>query len=70
MRQMNATETTAIEKPLCVKELADKLGHHASFVYAMRGAGFVMKWDAELRCEAATVKQALDWIKETGFRKP
>lgn len=58
-----------IAAPLCVKELADALGKHPSFVYAMRGAGFVMKWNADLRCEAATPDQAKDWLRETGFRK-
>jgi hypothetical protein len=54
---------------LCVKQLASSLGRHASFVYAMRGAGFVMRWDAQLRCQAATVAQARRWLRATGFRK-
>ncbi len=66
---MKPTTTEPEAKRYCVKELADKLGHHASFVYAMRGAGFVMQWDAQLRCEAASVADAQLWIERTGFRK-
>jgi hypothetical protein len=66
---MKVTIRTTIDAPLCVKELAAALGKHASFVYAMRGAGFVMRWSSELRCEAATVEQAKQWLSKTGWRK-
>lgn len=62
-------------RELCVKELAVALGQalgrntHASFVYAMRGAGFKMRWDAKLRCEVATLEEAQRWLAATGFRK-
>lgn len=56
------------DSPLCVKQLAAALDRHTSFVYAMRAAGFVMKWNAELRCQAATVAEAKTWLQATGFR--
>jgi hypothetical protein len=69
MISVTTKTTVTISAPLCVKELAAALGKHASFVYAMRGAGFEMKWNADLRCEAATVPQAKQWLHKTGFRK-
>lgn len=57
-----------IEQPLCVKQLAAALDRHPSFVYKMRLAGFIMEFDANLRCQAATVTQARAWLKATGFR--
>lgn len=75
---ITVTTKTKIEveaQPLCVKELAAALGRemgrntHPSFVYAMRGAGFKMRWHATLRCEVATVAEAKAWLERTGFRK-
>ncbi len=74
---ITVTTKTSVEisAPLCVKELAAALGKalgrntHPSFVYAMRGAGFKMKWNAKLRCEVATLGEAQQWLEETGFRK-
>ena len=70
---MRATISTTIstipmDTPLCVKQLAAALDRHPSFVYCMRGSGFVMRWDATIRGEAATVNEARAWLKATGFR--
>lgn len=65
---MRATITTTIETPMCCKELAAALSVSVHFVYKMRSAGFRMTWNADLRCEAATVAAAKSWIRNTKFR--
>lgn len=47
---------------LTVKELAVAIGHHTSFVYAMRTAGFNMVNDL------ATKEEAELWLLSSGFR--
>ena len=47
---------------LTVKELAVAIGHHTSFVYSMRTAGFSMVNGL------ATKKEAELWLLSSGFR--
>lgn len=42
---------------LCVKELADRMGHHANFVYAMKSDGFPMPGGR------STVHAALEFLE-------
>lgn len=71
---MRASIRTTIETPLCCKELAVALTDVFSrpvsvhFIYKMRHCGFTMEWNADLRCEASTVKAARLWLKKTKFR--
>lgn len=65
---MRTTITTTIETPLCCKELASELSVLVFFIYKMRSAGFEMRWDSDMRCEAATSESARRWIKKTKFR--
>lgn len=46
---------------MCVKELGPALGRSPWYVYKMRAMGFTM------RNGVATPRQALNWIKRTGF---
>lgn len=65
---MRATITTTIETPMCCKELAQALSVSVYFVYKMRSAGFLMSWNSDLRCSAATPAAARQWMKRTKFR--
>ena len=65
---MRTTITTTVETPMSCKELAQALRVNVWFVYKMRGAGFAMTWNAEMRCTAATPTQARQWIERTKFR--
>lgn len=65
---MRTTITTTIRTPLCCKELAAELSVSVFFIYKMRSAGFEMRWNADIRCEAATAEAARRWIKKTKFR--
>ena len=48
----------------CCKELADELGRHPSYIYAMRRDGFVMPGGL------STVNAALGWLGDRpGWRK-
>lgn len=47
---------------LTVKELAAALGHHPSFVYAMRSSGFRMVGGK------SSAKEAEEWLDSSGFR--
>lgn len=49
------------EQQMTVKELGPAIGRSPWFVYKMRSLGFTM------RNGVATPRQALNWIKRTGF---
>jgi hypothetical protein len=57
-----------IPAELSIKELAEKLGRHSSYVYAMRTMGFPMRWNLRSRCLLATEQSARNWIAENKFR--
>lgn len=62
------TSTTTIETPLCVKELAAKIGVSTHYVYQMRAAGFPMRWDTTSHCYVTTWHAALRWRETRRFR--
>jgi hypothetical protein len=43
---------------LCAKELADRLGHHPNYVYAMKTDGFPMPGGV------STVHTAIAWLEQ------
>lgn len=55
------------ETELCVKGLAEALEVSPTYVYQMRACGFPMRGVCR-RNQTATMTEAVEWIRRTGFR--
>ena len=57
MESINHITVPGGDDLLCAKELADRLGHHPNFVYAMKSEGFPMPGNV------STIHAALNWLE-------